>query len=144
VNKEPYSVSIVLDRSYGSLMRALIDAGPVWVVDSPGNREFTQQLWAESPTHGHLDGVTLFKASEDRPPEQMLIDWMDTIDLHHGVYSADPPYTVIRVVGSKLTAEGRQVLGTFGFDSFTVTDDGFHAVRPLATALEVDEPAGKN
>jgi hypothetical protein len=136
VNKEPYSVSVVLDRSYGSRMRGLIKAGPVWVVDSPANREFTQQLWAESPTLGHLDGVTLFKASENRPPEQMLIDWMDTIDLHHGVYSADPPYTAIRVVGSMLTPEGRQVLGTFGFASFTVTDEGFHAVRPLPAGLE--------
>jgi hypothetical protein len=112
--------------------------GPVWIVDSPANGEFTRQLWAESPKSGHLDGLTLFKASENRPPEQMLIDWMDTIDLHHGVYSANPPYTIIRVVGSKLTPEGRQVLGTFGFDSFTLTDDGFRATRPLPPALEID------
>lgn len=144
MNEEPYSVSIVLDRNYGSLMRELIEAGPVWAVESPANREFTEQLWGESPTHGYLEGVTLFKASENRPPEQMLIDWIDTIDLHHGLYSADPPYTAIRVIGSRLTMEGEQVLRTFGFDSFTVTDEGFHAVRPLPAGLEVDEPAGKN
>jgi hypothetical protein len=110
----------------------------VWIVDSPTNSDFTRKLWADSPTSGHLDGVTLFKASADRLPEQMLIDWMDTIDLHHGVYSADPPYTAIRVVGTKLTTEGRQVLGTFGFDSFTLTDDGFSATRPLPPALGID------
>ena len=81
MNKEPHQVSIVLDRSYGPLLRELIDAGPVWVVDSPVNTDFTRQLWAESPTRSHLDGVTTFKASENRSPEQMLIDWMDTIDL---------------------------------------------------------------
>jgi hypothetical protein len=83
----------------------------------------------------HLDGVTVFKAAEDRSPEQILIDEMATIDLHHGVYSAIPPYTAIRVVGSTLTQQGRQVLATFGFDSFTLTDEGFRAVRPLPPSL---------
>ena len=144
MNKEPYSVSIVLDRSYGSRMRELIRAGPVWGVESPANREFTQQLWTESPTDSHLEGVTLFRASENRAPEQMLIDWMDTIDLHHGVYSANPPYTAIRVVGSMLTPEAREVLGTFGFNSFTETDEGFYAVRPVPASLEVDGTASTN
>jgi hypothetical protein len=65
----------------------------------------------------------------------MLVDWMDTIDLH----SADPPYTVIRVVGSMLTPKGRQVLRTFGFDSFRVTDEGFHALRPLQPRLRKNQ-----
>jgi hypothetical protein len=144
VNRDPYSVSIVLDRSYGSLLRELIEAGPVWVVNSPANREFTQQLWAAAPTNGHLEGVTLFKASEDRAAEQMLVDWMDTIDLHHGVYSADPPYTAVRVIGSRLTPEAREFLGTYGFDSFTETEEGFQAVRPLPAALELGEPVDRN
>ena len=143
MNKEPYSVSIVLDRNYGSLLRELIEAGPVWIVDSLINRELTDQLWEETPTHGHPDGVTFFKASADRPPEQMLTDWMDTIDLHHGVYSADPPYTIIHVIGTTLTPGGREFLGTFGFDSFTVTDQGFQAVRPLPTELVGKGPENK-
>jgi len=133
-----------LGSQLSSRMSGLIAAGPVWAVDSADNREFTQRLWTDSPTPGHLDGVTLFKASENRSPEQMLINWMDTIDLHHGVCSADPPYTAIRVVGSILTSEGRQILGTFGFASFKVTDEVFDAARPLPGALEVDEPAGRN
>jgi hypothetical protein len=51
---------------------------------------------SRAPFHSHLEGVTLFKASENRPAEQMLIDWMDPIDLRHGVYSADRPYTGTR------------------------------------------------
>jgi hypothetical protein len=106
----------------------------VWAVDSPANRDCAQQLWAEFPARDHLDGITLFKATEDRSPGQILIDEMVTIDQHHGVYSADPPYTAIRVVGSTLTPQGREVLGTFGFDSLTLTDEGFQAVRPLPPA----------
>jgi hypothetical protein len=44
-----YSVSIVLDRSYGTLLRDLLNTGPVWAVDSPANRDCAQQLWAEFP-----------------------------------------------------------------------------------------------
>jgi hypothetical protein len=139
VTTDPYSVSIVLDRSNElSLLRDLSNAGPVWIVDTPTNQASAQNLWAEFPTRNHLDGITVFDTSADRAPEQMLMDQMDTIDLHHGVYSADPPYTAIRVIGSKLTPEGRQFLETFGFDSFTLTDEGFIAVRPLPPALEVE------
>lgn len=139
VNQEPYSVSIVLDRNYGQLLHELIESGPVWIVESSANRESSQQFWRDSPTRNHLDGVTLFKAAETSSPEEMLAGWMDAIELHHGVYSADPPYTVIRVVGTTVTPHLRKVLGTFGFDFFMPTDEGFCAVRPLATALEFDD-----
>lgn len=131
----PYSVSIVLDRNYGSRLGELLKGGPVWAIDSPTNRECAQQLWAELPDRDHLDGVTVFRSAEDRSAEQMLIDEMGTIDEHHGIYSADPPYTVIRVVGSALTPEVRQLLESFGFDSFSITSGGFDAVRPLPQPL---------
>jgi hypothetical protein len=134
MSSAPYSVSIVLDRSYGVRLRELLNAGPVWAVDSPANRDCAQQIWAEFPARNHLHGITLFK-TEYPSPEQMLIDQMGTIDVHHGVYSADPPYTALSVVGSTLTPQVRQVLGSFGFDSFTVTDEGFRAVRPLPASL---------
>jgi hypothetical protein len=131
----PYSVSIVLDRSYGPFLRELLKGGPVWVVDSPANRDCAQQLWSEFPAHNHLDGITVFKSGEGRSPEQILIDNMETIDLHHGIYSANPPYTVVRVVGSTLTPQVKQTLASFGFDSFTITSEGFDAVRPSPPPL---------
>lgn len=130
-----YSVSIVLDRSFGPRLRELLKAGPVWAVDSPANRDCAQQLWSEFPTRGHLDGITVFNSAEDRSSEQMPIDEMGTIEEHHGICTADPPYTAVRVVGTTLTPQVRQVLGSFAFDSFTLTDEGFHAVRPLRRSL---------
>ena len=147
MSSAPYSVSIVLDRSYGPRLRELLKAGPVWAVDSPANRDCAQQLWSEFPARDHLDGITVFKSAEDRSPEEVLIGEVGTIDEHHGIYSADPAYTVIRVVGSDLTSEVRQVLAGFGFDSFTVNNDGFDAVRPLppplGTVISRRETAGK-
>jgi hypothetical protein len=129
MSSDRYSVSIVLDRSYGPRLRELLKVGPVWAVDSPANRECARQLWSEHPTPDHLDGITIFKA-EDRSPEEMLMDQMGTIDEHHGIHSAAPPYTAVRVIGSSLTPEARQLLGSLGFDSFTHADEGFAAVRP--------------
>jgi hypothetical protein len=127
----PYSVSVVLDRTFGPRLRELLEAGPVWAVDSPANRDSAKRLWEEFPSRDHLDGVTIFMTGKDYSPAQMLIGQMETIDLHHGVYSADPPYTTIRIFGSELTIEVRETLAEFGFDSFKITDEGFDAVRPL-------------
>jgi hypothetical protein len=131
----PYSVSVVLDREFGPRLRGLLDTGPVWAVDSPANRDSAHKLWLEFPARDHLDGVTVFKAGADSSPGQMLIDEMETIDMHHGVYSADPAYTVFRVIGCELQPEIRETLAKFGFDSFSHTDDGFEATRPLPPSL---------
>lgn len=89
-----------------------------------GRRSPTVIIWME-----------VFKAEGDRPPAQILIDQIDTIDMHHGVYYADPAYTVVRVIGTELVPEIRAVLGRFGFDSFMAIESGFEAVRPLPNPL---------
>jgi len=105
----PYTVSIVLDHHFGQRVREVHQRGPVWAVDSLANRECAKQLWSEFPTHDHLNGVTIFKPGEGQSPEEILIDHIGTIDEHHGIYSADPPYTIISVVGGTLTPEVRDV-----------------------------------
>lgn len=135
---DPYSVSVVLDRAYGSRLSELIVLGPVWIVDSPVNRAVAEDMWSMLPTSSHLDGITTFKAAETDSPEEMLIGKLGTIDLHHGFYSADPPYTVLKVVGAHLTARIEAALADLGFDSFPVTDDGFRAIRSLAAANKTD------
>jgi hypothetical protein len=79
--------------------------------------------------------VTVFKTSVDHDSAQVLIDEMQTIDMHHGVYSANPAYTVIRVIGCELGPEIREKFAAFGFDSFNRTPEGFIAVRPLPAPL---------
>jgi hypothetical protein len=133
--KFPYSVSVVLDREFGQRVRELLEAGPVWIVDSPANRDSAQKIWAEFPERDHLDGVTVFKTPADHDAAQVLIDEMQTIDMHHGVYSADPAYTVIHVIGCELRPEVQEKLAEFGFDSFNRTPEGFTAARPLPAPL---------
>jgi hypothetical protein len=93
---EAYRVFVVLDRDYGERLLELARSGPVWIVDTPQNRAVAQNLWAANPNRNHLEGVTTFKAGDDCSSEETLINELDTIDLHHGSYSADPPHTVLK------------------------------------------------
>src|SRR4051812_24694841 len=97
-----YRVFVVLDRDYGERVSDLTQAGPVWIVDTPSNRAAAQRFWADNPNSFDLDGVTTFKFAEDSSPEDVLIDEVDTIDLHHGVHSANPPYMVIEAIGASI------------------------------------------
>jgi len=128
---EPYRVFVVLDREYGQRLAELAQTGPVWIVDTPANRPAAKQIWAANPNRSHLDGITTFKFEEGSSSEDILIDQLDTIDLHHGTYSANPPYTILDVIGTAITAKLKTELSEFGFDEFQETPQGFRAVRPL-------------
>ena len=128
---EAYRVFVVLDRDYGERLLELPRSGPVWIVDTPQNRAAAQNLWAVNPNRNHLEGATTFKAGQDCSNEETLINELDTIDLHHGSYSADPPYTVLEVIGVRLSDKLENELSRFGFNQFRATTEGFGAVRPV-------------
>ena len=133
---EPYRVFVVGDRGYGPRLAELAETGPVWIVDTPANRSVSQEIWAARPNRSHLESVTTFKVPEGTSSEDMLIDKLDTIDLHHHTYSANPPYTVLDVIGTAITARLKIELGEYGFDDFQEAAQGFRAVRPVP-----DDPA---
>jgi hypothetical protein len=126
-------VVVVVDREYGERLCELARRGAVWIIDTPVNHAAAQKIWNECPNAGHLDGVTVFK-SEASTTENALLDELDTIDVHHGSYSADPPYTVLEVIGTLLTERVKAELGQYGFDEFYSTRTGFRAVRPVRVA----------
>jgi len=130
---EPYQVFVIIDRDYGQSLAELAQRGPVWIIDTVANRIAAQQIWAANPNRSHLDGVTTFKFDKRISSEDILINELDTIDLHHGAYSANPPYTVLEVIGTGITARLRIELSQFGFDEFHETAQGFRAVRSTPT-----------
>jgi hypothetical protein len=126
-----YRVYVVLDREYGDRLSKLAADGPVWIVDTPTNRAVAQKIWTADPNRSHLDGVTTFKTADASSPETALIEQLDTIDLHHGTYSANPPYTVLEIIGATISERIQTELSQFGFDQFQGTAEGFCAVRQL-------------
>jgi hypothetical protein len=132
MKSDALEVSIVVNREYGPGLRRLLDLGSVWVIESSTNREWAERIWEESPKRGHPDGLTLFKAARAKTSEDALVGIFETVDLHHGEYSADPPYTVVHVVGTAPTERVREEFKHFGFDTFSDAEEGFDAVRPQA------------
>jgi hypothetical protein len=130
---EPYRVFVVVDRNYGEPLAALAQTGPVWIVDTPANRTVAQRIREADASSSHLKGITTFKAPEVASSEDILINELDSIDLHHGAYSANPPYTILDVIGTAITAKLKAELAQFGFNEFQETPQGFCAVRPIPT-----------
>jgi hypothetical protein len=127
----PYSVAVVLDSEFGERLSELVRADPVWILDTPINQAVAMRFWSEHQELDHLEGVTTFKSVDGLSTEDALINIVDTVDLHHGIHHANPPYTVLRIVGTSLTERIKSELSQYGFDEFYETPEGFRAVRPL-------------
>jgi hypothetical protein len=128
MNSEPCRVHIIIDPLYGERLVKLPANEPVWVIDTEVNRPVIARLWAERKVSKHTDGITSFKASEEKSPEDILVENLSTIDLHHGEYSHDPPYSVLNVIGVTCCLETvREALNEYGFTKFEPTTEGFTA-----------------
>jgi hypothetical protein len=128
----PYKVFVVVDRHFGEKLSDLEQGVPVWIVDTPTNKPVVERFWKERPNEDHLTGITTFNDAALLSAEDNLLSHLDTIELHHGVYSADPPYTVLEVFGTQLTDSAKNVLFEYGFDKFQITSTGFVTSRPKA------------
>jgi len=136
MNEAPSSVTVVLDRDFGDRLLAIDATTPVWIVDTPLNRAATRKRWSERGTGSHLHGVTMFKIFNSDSAEEIFLRELSTIDLHHGIYSADPPYTILDVIGASLTERIKAKMEEFGFDEFQSTAEGFWASRPKSTSCK--------
>jgi hypothetical protein len=110
-------------------LAALPSDAPVWVVDCPGNRPAVHRLRGARPAQDHLTGITTFNAPLDCSGEDLAIGILAAIDLHHGEYSADPPYSEIEVIGCAPTTKLAEAVEEFGFTRTSVTLTGFLATR---------------
>ena len=128
----PYKVVVVVDREFGEKLSELEQGVPVWIVDTPTNKPVAERFWKKRPNEGHLTGITTFNDLPSLSREESLLSRLDTIELHHGAYSADPPYTVLEVFGTQLTDNAKGVLSEYGFDKFQITSTGFVTSRPKA------------
>jgi hypothetical protein len=130
----PYKVYVIVDRQFGERLNELERGAPVWIVDSPSNMPAVRLLWQSRPSESHLNGITSFVDSQSSTPEELFLDELDMIDLHHGAHSAAPPYSVLQVIGVPLTARIKEELAKYGFREFQDNVAGFLAERQESSA----------
>jgi hypothetical protein len=111
----PYKVRIVVDAAFGEQLASLPAGEPVWVIDTPINAPLVHRLCRERKGEDHLTGITTFKPSADSFPEEEVIRMLDTLEDHHGEYSADPPYSILEIIGCGDSERLRSALAEFGF-----------------------------
>jgi hypothetical protein len=123
------TVILVLARNYGAELSRVPMDGHVWLIESPANREAAASYRALQPESNVETGVTTFTVADDDTGSEACLKILETIDLHHGEYSSDPPYAVLEIVGAPLSRPVKKAIEALGFIRFESTDIGFRALR---------------
>ena len=119
-------VILVLDRNYGEELSHRAAESHVWLIDSVANRGAASDYRA---LHGGSKDVTTFTAADDDSPSETCLKVLDQIDLHHGEYSSNPPYSVLEVVGTGFSGPVKVAVEKLGFSRVEPTVNGFKASR---------------
>ncbi|MCM3870506.1 MAG: hypothetical protein ND895_07435 [Pyrinomonadaceae bacterium] len=121
----PYKVTIIVDPEFGDRLQKV--EPPVWIADTPVNRAAAERVWSECPEESHLNGVTTFQIDLNLTADEWCAGILSAVDLHHGEYSHRPPYSVVEVIGTRLTIGLRQAFSKYGLKEFVKGADGFRA-----------------
>lgn len=105
----------------------------VWLADTRLNRAAAEAFRA-NPLATHVGselerGVTVFQVDPQTSPDEWCADIVSTVVEHHGMYSHDPPVSVIEVYGATPTAAIRVAFEAVGFEDFQLQEGGFVARR---------------
>ncbi len=125
MNSKLYRVHVVVDPLYGEKLGRFPSDEPIWIVDTEVNRPVVERLRRERKICNNLEGITSFKTSTDKSREDIFLEELATIDLHHGEYSHDPPYSVLNVIGAACSGTLKEALKEYGFTEYERTAEGF-------------------
>jgi hypothetical protein len=125
-------VAVVVDGDLAPELENLARTCPVWSVRTPETKAVARRLWdaALPRAPGAPEaGLTLF--DPDGTPEESLLSILNTVELHHGEYSQNPPVNVIEVFGTNATAASEEALAALGFAEVHRSAHGFTAHRTI-------------
>ena len=131
---DPYAVAVIVDPVFGERLFDIVSRMPAWIADTPENRRAFERHWAGHSGEPHTVGVTAFKVDPTTAPDEWCVNVLGDIDLHHGAFSHDPPYTVLEIYGAGPTPNLRAALGERGFTTIMERPDGFRAMASNAAA----------
>ncbi len=130
--KKPYKVHVIVDPVFGQRLREIQVGEPVWIADTEVNRPAYETLGPERNPGNYMEGLSSFKVGRNTSPEDWLVCEIETIDLHHGEMSHNPPWSVINVIGAKWSPRIEDELSRFGFEQHEDTAEGFVAWKGSA------------
>lgn len=127
-----HQVAIVVRGDLAPELEALVRHRHVWAVRTPETEEVARRVWS-GPETQQADplaaGLTLFNGNATA--EMSLLSILDTVELHHGQYSHDPPLSIIEVLGTDVTDAIREALAALEFTQIHPSHEGFTALREV-------------
>lgn len=113
-------VAIVFEPDYSSQLEKTSFHMPVWLADTPANREAAEEAWRAAMEWPHIT-VTLFRPPSGQP---MGEDWRMLLEQ---IAFRERYLDAIDVIGSPFTEAARETLVEAGFGRFDETALGFRA-----------------
>ncbi len=124
-----YGVAVIIGTEFSELER-LAKTMHVWAPETSDNLELVERLNNElSGSTRQESGITLYFYDPGEPPEETFLSLLDTVDLHHGPFTNDPPWNFMEVHGLTLTPSVAEALKQLHVCQFHDTSDGFVASR---------------
>jgi hypothetical protein len=117
-------VVVVVDPAFGERLWKIAARRDLWTVDSDVNRAVVKELRETRESARGWSSLSIWSPG--------LKDWtaqLDTLELHHGEYSSDPPLDALSVYGATLTPEVAAALREHGYGDLGPTALGFVAFR---------------
>jgi hypothetical protein len=129
-----YRVAIVVDAAFGARLAALAERVHVWIRSSPANLAAAESVWrSRTNLPSSLDaGARTFTCAAGASPEEALLGVLESVDLHHGEYSHDPPWSVLEVLGCAPTAAVEVAAAEYGARVEPGPPAHFEIVRAIA------------
>jgi len=110
---ENCAIALIITSDAGTILLELAKTHYLWI------RTSQQHM----PMLALIHDKTTFTASEAMLPEDLVLDYLDTIDLHH------PAWNQLRIIGTPLTDAIQEAIQVYGNVRFHMDDQGFTAER---------------
>lgn len=122
-------VVLVVDENFGEKLWEVAAGHDVWIVPSDANRAAVVELREGRKEAGNEASATIWSAMIPSSTKEDWIAILDVIDLHHGVYSSDPPIDTLSVYGAVVTAGITAALAEYDYEIVKSTSLGFIAFK---------------
>lgn len=127
-----YTVVLVVDPECGDDLWEIAARHDAWVVPSDANRTVVEQIWKERKGESEGPSITIWSAPTPAVTEQDWLAILDTIEVHHGPFSCEPPLDTLSVYGASVTTPITDALRELEYELVKPTGLGFIAFKRQA------------
>src|SRR5205814_3066621 len=112
-----YVVAIILDPEFGSKLRSVAERYDLWAVCGPENRAAIEELWRAKAAGELLHDFTIWSNPFDLTSCEAWSKIIEDVELHHGVFSHDPPVATLEIFGVLVSTVAIQALADYEYSS---------------------------